>query len=149
MYLYILHTHTHTHKHTEKDLERFEIVVSDTKIPQHTCDCAVNSSNNHTCGARVVNVRLELVPRIPHRTCGCVVNWPHKRTCGPRAVPCGILALIPGFSVHMHAHTLILTLSSTLSHHTNSPGPSLGHTSGRVWCGKRLVVVSLAMTGGL
>jgi hypothetical protein len=30
-----------------------------------------------------------------------------------------------------------------------SPGPLRGDTSGCVWCGKRLVVVSRAMTGGL
>jgi hypothetical protein len=30
-----------------------------------------------------------------------------------------------------------------------SPGPLLGDTSGCVWCGKRLVVVSRVMTGGL
>ncbi len=30
-----------------------------------------------------------------------------------------------------------------------SPGPLHSHTSGCVWCGKRLVVVSHTMTGGL
>jgi hypothetical protein len=34
--------------------------------PHHTCGCVVNSPHNRTCGAPVVNLRLELVPRMPH-----------------------------------------------------------------------------------
>jgi hypothetical protein len=27
-----------------------------SRMPHHTCGCLVNSPNNHTCGARAVNV---------------------------------------------------------------------------------------------
>jgi hypothetical protein len=47
---------------------------STSRMSYHTCGCVVNSPHNHMCGARAVNVRLELVPRMSHRTCGCAVN---------------------------------------------------------------------------
>jgi hypothetical protein len=97
---------------TEDETERVIGVLILSRMPCGCpCGCEVNSPYNRSCGTRVVNERVELVPRMPQLTYGCPVNWPHNRTCGPRVVPCGIL---PSLSLKVSTIQIWTSLSLIL-----------------------------------